>query len=79
MVWTNPFGEIFVDQDIKLFEFCDIQKYSSYNDGPKSKQFCQFHTSSTSKAEKKTLSKAKFLSLHISLQTMFLNTYTYTG
>jgi hypothetical protein len=49
VVWTNPFGEISVDQDIKLFEFCDIQKYSTYNDGPKSKEFCQFHTSSTSK------------------------------
>jgi hypothetical protein len=49
VVWTNPFGEITVDQDIKLFEFCDIQKYSTYNDGPKSREFCQFHSSSTSK------------------------------
>eukprot|EP00088_Acartia_fossae_P055117 TRINITY_DN63_c0_g1_i4.p1 TRINITY_DN63_c0_g1~~TRINITY_DN63_c0_g1_i4.p1 ORF type:complete len:513 (-),score=120.52 TRINITY_DN63_c0_g1_i4:467-2005(-) len=48
VVWTNPFGEITVDQDIKLFEFEDIQKYSTYNEGPKAKEFCQFHSSSTS-------------------------------
>jgi len=48
VVWTNPFGEITVDQDIKLFEFQDIQKYSTYNEGPKAKEFCQFHSSSTS-------------------------------
>ena len=42
-------GDISVDQDIKLFEFEDIQKYSSYNDGPKSKEFCRFYTSSASK------------------------------
>jgi len=49
VVWTNPFGDIFLDQDIKLFEFEDIQKYSSYNDGPKSKEFCRFYSSSSSK------------------------------
>jgi len=49
VVWSNPFGDISVDQDIKLFEFEDIQKYSSYNDGPKSKEFCRFYTSSASK------------------------------
>jgi len=48
VVWTNPFGDIFVDQDIKLFEFTDIQKYSGYNEGPKDKAFCQFYTSSAS-------------------------------
>ena len=37
-----------MDQDIKLFEFQDIQKYSTYNEGPKAKEFCQFHSSSTS-------------------------------
>jgi len=49
VVWTNPFGDIFIDQDIKLFEFADIQKYSGYNDGPKSTEFCRFYTSSSSK------------------------------
>jgi len=49
VVWSNPFGDLFVDQDIKLFEFEDIQKYSTYNDGPISKEFCRFYTSSTSK------------------------------
>ena len=39
----------YIFQDIKLFEFKDVQKYSTYNDGPKSKEFCQFHTSSASK------------------------------
>lgn len=48
VAWTNPFGQITIDQDIKLFEFQDIQKYSSYNEGPKSKAYCQFHSSSTS-------------------------------
>ena len=38
-------GEIFLDQDIKLFEFKDIQKYSGYNDGPESREFCRFYTS----------------------------------
>ena len=42
-------GDIFIDQDIKLFEFVDIQKYSGYNDGPKSKEFCRFYSSSSSK------------------------------
>ena len=45
VVWSNPFGEIFVDQDIKLFEFKDVQKYSSYNDGPENRDFCRFYTS----------------------------------
>ncbi|XP_023349490.1 uncharacterized protein LOC111718193 isoform X3 [Eurytemora carolleeae] len=49
VVWSNPYGDITVDQDIKLFEFTDIQKYSTYNDGPKAKGFCQFHSSSSSK------------------------------
>jgi len=49
VVWSNPFGDLFVDQDIKLFEFEDIQKYSTYNDGPKSREFCRFYTSSSSK------------------------------
>ena len=48
VIWTNPFGDITIDQDIKLFEFEDIQKYSTYNDGPKDKEFCQFRSSSTS-------------------------------
>ena len=42
-------GDLYIDQDIKLFEFVDIQKYSGYNDGPKSKEFCRFYTSSSSK------------------------------
>ena len=49
MVWTNPFGDIFLDSDIKLFEFEDVQKYSGYNDPPKSREFCRFYTSSSSK------------------------------
>lgn len=49
VVWSNPFGDLFVDQDIKFFEFVDVQKYSSYNDGPKSVEFCQFYTNSKSK------------------------------
>lgn len=49
VVWSNPFGDLYIDQDIKLFEFVDIQKYSGYNDGPKSKEFCRFYTSSSSK------------------------------
>jgi len=49
VVWSNPFGDLFIDQDIKLFEFEDIQKYSTYNDGPKAKEFCRFYTSSSSK------------------------------
>ena len=49
VVWSNPFGDIFVDSDIKLYEIEDVQKYSSYNDGPKSKDFCRFYTSSSSK------------------------------
>jgi len=49
VVWSNPFGDIFLDSDIKLFEFEDIQKYSGYNDPPKSKEFCRFYTSSSSK------------------------------
>ena len=49
VVWSNPFGDIFLDADIKLFEFEDIQKYSGYNDPPKSKEFCRFYTSSSSK------------------------------
>ena len=48
-MWSNPFGDIFLDADIKLFEFEDIQKYSGYNDPPKSKEFCRFYTSSSSK------------------------------
>jgi len=48
VVWSNPFGDLFVDQDIKFFEFVDVQKYSSYNDGPKSVEFCQFYTNSKS-------------------------------
>ena len=42
-------GDLFIDQDIKLFEFEDIQKYSTYNDGPKAREFCRFYTSSASK------------------------------
>ena len=38
-----------MDPDIKFFEFVDIQKYSGYNDGPKSPEFCQFYTNSKSK------------------------------
>jgi len=49
VVWTNPFGDIFLDPDIKLFEFEDVQKYSGYNDGPRSAEFCRFFTSSNSK------------------------------
>lgn len=49
VVWSNPFGDLYIDQDIKLFEFVDIQKYSTYNDGPKSKEFCRFYSSSSSK------------------------------
>lgn len=49
VVWTNPFGDIFLDADIKLFEFEDVQKYSGYNDGPRSPEFCRFYTSSNSK------------------------------
>jgi len=49
VVWSNPFGDISVEQDIKLFEFSDIQKYSTYNDGPESKDFCRFFTSSSSR------------------------------
>lgn len=49
VVWSNPFGDIFLDADIKLFEFEDIQKYSGYNDSPKSNEFCRFYTSSSSK------------------------------
>ena len=49
VVWSNPFGDISVEQDIKLFEFSDIQKYSTYNDGPESKDFCRFYTSSSSR------------------------------
>jgi len=49
VVWSNPFGDIFVDQDIKLFEFEDVQKYSTYNDGPKSRDFCRFYTNSSSR------------------------------
>jgi len=49
VVWSNPFGDLFVEQDIKLFEFSDIQKYSSYNDGPESREFCRFYTSSSSR------------------------------
>ena len=52
VVWSNPFGDIFLDADIKLFEFEDIQKYSGYNDPPKSKEFCRFYTSSSSKVRK---------------------------
>jgi len=48
VAWTNPFGQITIDQDIKLFEFKDIQKYSTYNETPKAKAFCQFHSSSNS-------------------------------
>ena len=51
VVWSNPFGDIFLDADIKLFEFEDIQKYSGYNDPPKSKEFCRFYTSSSSKVQ----------------------------
>ena len=49
VVWSNPFGDITVEEDIKLFEFSDIQKYSTYNDGPKSREFCRFYTSSSSR------------------------------
>ena len=49
VVWSNPFGDIFLDSDIKLFEFEDVQKYSGYNDPPKSREFCRFYTSSSSK------------------------------
>jgi len=49
VVWSNPFGDISVEQDIKLFEFSDIQKYSTYNDGPESRDFCRFYTSSSSR------------------------------
>ena len=49
VVWSNPFGDITVEEDIKLFEFSDIQKYSTYNDGPESREFCRFYTSSASR------------------------------
>lgn len=49
VVWSNPFGDLTVEEDIKLFEFSDIQKYSTYNDGPQSKEFCRFYTSSSSR------------------------------
>ena len=49
VVWSNPFGDITVEPDIKLFEFSDIQKYSTYNDGPESREFCRFYTSSSSR------------------------------
>ena len=49
VVWSNPFGDITVEPDIKLFEFSDIQKYSTYNDGPESREFCRFFTSSSSR------------------------------
>ena len=49
VVWSNPFGDITVEQDVKLFEFSDIQKYSTYNDGPQSRDFCRFYTSSSSR------------------------------
>ena len=49
VVWSNPFGDITVEEDIKLFEFSDIQKYSTYNDGPESREFCRFFTSSASR------------------------------
>ena len=60
-IWNLPFldkkifqhllflGDLFLDQDIKLFEFTDIQKYSTYNDGPESREFCRFYTSSSSR------------------------------
>jgi len=48
VVWTNPFGDLTIDQDIKLFDFEDIQKYSTYNGGPSEKGFCRFHSSNTS-------------------------------
>jgi len=48
VVWTNPFGDLTINQDIKLFDFEDIQKYSTYNSGPMEKGFCQFHSSNTS-------------------------------
>ena len=38
-----------MEEDIKLFEFSDIQKYSTYNDGPESREFCRFYTSSSSR------------------------------
>ena len=62
VVWSNPFGDIFLDADIKLFEFEDIQKYSGYNDPPKSKEFCRFYTSSSSKvkSQKQTILLWKF-------------------
>ena len=41
----SDLGEIYIDQDIKLFEFKDIQKYAGYNDGPESREFCRFYTS----------------------------------
>lgn len=49
VVWSNPFGEIYIDQDIKLFEFKDIQKYAGYNDGPESREFCRFYTSKSAR------------------------------
>ena len=63
VVWSNPFGDIFLDTDIKLFEFEDIQKYSGYNDPPKSKEFCRFYTSSSSKVkvQKQATLLGKFL------------------
>ena len=61
-MWSNPFGDIFLDSDIKLFEFEDIQKYSGYNDPPKSKEFCRFYSSSSSKVQKaKSLFQSKLI------------------
>ena len=45
----SDLGEIYIDQDIKLFEFKDIQKYSGYNDGPESREFCRFYTSKSAR------------------------------
>ena len=61
VVWSNPFGDIFLDADIKLFEFEDIQKYSGYNDPPKSKEFCRFYTSSSSKVQWEFQMQVKYL------------------
>ena len=77
MVWSNPFGDIFLDSDIKLFEFEDIQKYSGYNDPPKSKEFCRFYSSSSSKVQ---MTKSLFQSKAIAnIRTSMGLTLPYSG
>ena len=49
MVWTNTRGDITVENDVKLLDFRDIQKYAGHQEGPKSRRFCRFHKTATSK------------------------------